>query len=483
VAAGTALGGVLGFPELVMLAVLAVLAGRRERPVVRRSLPLVVWLCFHAAAALAILGTRGLLPELMVSQFAADGVARRWMNRDAYLPWAAGLPAALGLVFLSVVPLIRRVPARMIRVPRPDYWLAPERRDELAGVLLERMASFSCLFTLYLGGWHALLLLANLGLPPLLPPGPALTLTMGFLLLVAVWLAELILRLARAGDPSAPSARSRSLAATLVLLVGVFGFGWGLRLRGHFLRSPALRVTAPTEPAVVPANASDPRWMEVVAEGGEKQPAFQVGAQTVPGWHRKLWMIRASRSGWVELRFHGAPLTAPLQKDERSGLFQLPLYLELRDLGARGAGIGCRLGEPEQADAPSAGFETPTAYAELSRELDDRARATWRSARGPEIDLFRLEGKPAWLKLLDPPLLAPSASRDMALSSAMEAIQTGQLCLLGISGQNPTNLTHDAETGYPIVWLPAGGPAESLELFNETMRAWHRKQAESQPER
>ena len=167
----------------------------------RRERVLLVWTLFHLAYVFFVRGSRSLLPVNPAGHFDAAGVADGWMSRDSLLWTAALLPPALGLLFLAVAPLVRKIPARFIRVPRPDYWLTPERRPLLAEEVLSNFAALSCLFTLFFGGMHALVILANRQTPPALPSTPLLFLVIAFLLLLLLWFAGFLMRLARAGGP------------------------------------------------------------------------------------------------------------------------------------------------------------------------------------------------------------------------------------------------------------------------------------------
>ncbi len=82
------------------------------------------------------------LPDVVVSHFGADWEPNGWMSRDVFMLTYAGLAAAVSLSFLGSIVLMRRVPIYLINIPRRDYWLAPERKEETLDYLSETMVRF-----------------------------------------------------------------------------------------------------------------------------------------------------------------------------------------------------------------------------------------------------------------------------------------------------------------------------------------------------
>lgn len=126
------------------------------------------WLPLAPAMAIylvALVATGRGLPERVASHFGISGAADNWMDRTTYLVflavWGLGLPC----LFLSVGWMIRHLPAAVINLPRRDYWLAPERREETIADIERRMVWLSCLLLVFCLGVHLLVVDANQSQP------------------------------------------------------------------------------------------------------------------------------------------------------------------------------------------------------------------------------------------------------------------------------------------------------------------------------
>jgi uncharacterized membrane protein len=122
---------------------------------------LAVALFGYAAFLVGMVATYARLPERMASHFGADGVANGWMTRDGYFWFMVGIVTFVSLTMLAAFGSIRFLPNSMINIPRRDYWLAPERRDETARSLMRfglLMVGFESLFFLAI---HLMVVAAN----------------------------------------------------------------------------------------------------------------------------------------------------------------------------------------------------------------------------------------------------------------------------------------------------------------------------------
>lgn len=94
----------------------------------------VAWVVFglaFVAFAIALAATYPALPQRVASHFDAQGLPNGWMPRRSYAFFMAA--AALGLPWLLIAAtrLVRTLPISMVNVPHRQYWLAPERREEV----------------------------------------------------------------------------------------------------------------------------------------------------------------------------------------------------------------------------------------------------------------------------------------------------------------------------------------------------------------
>ena len=123
--------------------------------------PLAIALFGYAAFLVGLAATYSRLPERMASHFDASGVANGWMPRDGYVWFMVGVVTFVSLTMLAAFGSIRYLPNAVINIPRRDYWLAPERRDETARTLMRfglLMVGFESLFFLAI---HLMVVAAN----------------------------------------------------------------------------------------------------------------------------------------------------------------------------------------------------------------------------------------------------------------------------------------------------------------------------------
>ena len=131
--------------------------------------------------------TSGALPDRVATHFGADGLANGWMTRDGYRAFMLALGTLVPLFVVVMAGLAPQFASRTVKVPHPEYWLAPARRAET----LSRMLSHSCwlgsAMLVFFAGMHLLLLRANAETPPRLPEGPFIAMVVGFVVVVIVW--------------------------------------------------------------------------------------------------------------------------------------------------------------------------------------------------------------------------------------------------------------------------------------------------------
>jgi len=115
----------------------------------------------YAAFLVGMVATYARLPERMASHFGADGVANGWMTRDGYFWFMVGIVTLVSLTMLAAFGSIRFLPNSLINIPRRDYWLAPERRDETAGTMMRYGLWMIGLNSLFFLAIHLLVVAAN----------------------------------------------------------------------------------------------------------------------------------------------------------------------------------------------------------------------------------------------------------------------------------------------------------------------------------
>ncbi|MBI3156750.1 MAG: DUF1648 domain-containing protein [Burkholderiales bacterium] len=134
--------------------------------------PRALVLTVALAAAVAVLGSAGDLPDRVASHFGVSGRADGFMPREFFLALmtltASVLPAALW--FLQVGSARRG----RVRIPHAAHWLAPPQRSRTLAYLEWHAAAFSVVLAAFMVfvHWRVVLAHADGGAPPRLAPGP-----------------------------------------------------------------------------------------------------------------------------------------------------------------------------------------------------------------------------------------------------------------------------------------------------------------------
>lgn len=102
------------------------------------------------------------LPDVMASHFGVDGEADGWSSKQSFFGIMLAV-AALTIALFGLLPaLVRSLPASMVNVPNRDYWLAPERRQDLLERIERGMIPFGVATLLFLAAVTQLVIRANL---------------------------------------------------------------------------------------------------------------------------------------------------------------------------------------------------------------------------------------------------------------------------------------------------------------------------------
>jgi hypothetical protein len=162
----------------------------------QRMLYALAFLAVLASAA-AIAVTSADLPAMVASHFGAGGNVNGTMARDEYLRLMLALavlvPAAIVLSFAW----LPRVAPCLVNLPNRRMWLMPSHRDATLATLAVRGAVGAILVTTFICVAHMLVVRANQATPAQLD-STALGVVVGaFMLAMAAWVVELLLRFRR----------------------------------------------------------------------------------------------------------------------------------------------------------------------------------------------------------------------------------------------------------------------------------------------
>ncbi len=128
----------------------------------------IPWIAFGLALLFAISYfslTVSSLPPMVASHFDGAGFPTAHMTRALYgkLVFAIGIGLPIAMVTLLSVVYSR---ARDMKLPNPDYWLAPERIAQTRALLVSHAVWFGCLMVAMVCYMHWLVMTAHRSVPP-----------------------------------------------------------------------------------------------------------------------------------------------------------------------------------------------------------------------------------------------------------------------------------------------------------------------------
>ena len=127
-----------------------------------------------------------LLPERIASHFGVGGQPNGWMSNSAFAATMVGTDTLLFVTFLFSSRLLRVCPTSLVSLPNRDYWLSPENRPRMEGILDRLMMEYGVVMFLFMLVLGVLVLQANLTEPALLNERPLLY-ALGVLLVYTVY--------------------------------------------------------------------------------------------------------------------------------------------------------------------------------------------------------------------------------------------------------------------------------------------------------
>jgi hypothetical protein len=115
--------------------------------------------------------TYGNLPAQVATEFDFMGRTSGWMSRGGFVALNLALGILLPPFLIWWLAGRGRVPAKFVKPPNRDYWLAPERYRAAFAILIRFALLLACLMVLFLTGLYGLVMQTNAA-----PGGPHLNL-------------------------------------------------------------------------------------------------------------------------------------------------------------------------------------------------------------------------------------------------------------------------------------------------------------------
>jgi len=137
------------------------------------------------------------LPEVIATHFRAGGLANGWQTQSQAFTNGLGIIAVAALIGFGVPQLLGVIPVSLINLPKKEFWLAPERREQTLAYLKASFAWFACILFTFVLFVNDLVFRANLVKPQQLNTTAFLTALFTFLGFVLIWTIRLIVHFSR----------------------------------------------------------------------------------------------------------------------------------------------------------------------------------------------------------------------------------------------------------------------------------------------
>ena len=114
----------------------------------KKPADLIAFLLILAGAALFVIRSASMLPEVVATHFGPSGAANGYMARGVYVRFMLIFVVLLPLALNFLVSRVLHLPNTRINIPHREYWLSSERRDDTVERLQRHMRFFAALLTL-----------------------------------------------------------------------------------------------------------------------------------------------------------------------------------------------------------------------------------------------------------------------------------------------------------------------------------------------
>jgi serine/threonine-protein kinase len=160
-------------------------------------LPLILLALLWSAFAAYVWGTATQLPERVATHFGASGQPNGWMTRAGHVQFTLIFGLIVPAFVVGIFAAMRFFGDRWLNIPRKDYWLAPERRQETYDFILRQGFWFAGMFIAFLAAIHHSIITANTRSPVTLPGSDVGWIAGPYLVATFVWVAIFIGRFLR----------------------------------------------------------------------------------------------------------------------------------------------------------------------------------------------------------------------------------------------------------------------------------------------
>jgi uncharacterized membrane protein len=140
------------------------------------------------------------IPEILGSHFSRGGFVNGWETRTAFFVTELAMIILATVVSFGIPRIIAAVPVSLINLPRKEYWLAPERREDTLAYIRVWSAWFGCGLLAFLLFAMELVFRANLRTPPQFNNAAFVPALLAFVALDTTLVLRLILHFSKTPD-------------------------------------------------------------------------------------------------------------------------------------------------------------------------------------------------------------------------------------------------------------------------------------------
>ncbi len=134
------------------------------------------------------------LPTVVASHFNSAGIPNGWQPKGAFFSIYCGVILLMIIIFPGTAFFLDRIPDSLINLPRKEYWLAPERREETFSFINRQMLTYGNATLIFLVAVFHLAIKANLTTQKQLPSTSMLLMLGAYLLFSLLWTVRFILK-------------------------------------------------------------------------------------------------------------------------------------------------------------------------------------------------------------------------------------------------------------------------------------------------
>jgi uncharacterized membrane protein len=152
-----------------------------------KKLPFYIYVFLLGIAASQAIYYYFIMPDWMASHFAGSGKADNWMSKNSFYIFEICVFLLMSGIFLVMPWAFEKFKLKKMNLPNREYWLSPERIDEVYSYFRESFCWYGVAHLIFLIGVMQLVFNANIDPNPVLNNGIFLTLLGIYLVFSLIW--------------------------------------------------------------------------------------------------------------------------------------------------------------------------------------------------------------------------------------------------------------------------------------------------------